>query len=82
MPFMVGSTTVSVIAADNTASIALPPRANMAAPAWDASGCEVDTTLRASTGWRAEANGRSQFIVVVVVIEVVSLRNPPCAAIR
>ena len=54
IPFITGSTTVSVMAAARAASIALPPRANAAAPACAASGWEVETTLRASTGWRPE----------------------------
>src|SRR5690606_38642957 len=62
MPFMVGSTTVSVMAAASAASIALPPRAKTAAPACAASGCEVATTLRARTGCRPEGKGRFQFM--------------------
>ena len=50
MPFIVGSTTVKVIAAARAASIALPPRAKALAPACEAKGCEVETTLRANTG--------------------------------
>ena len=50
MPFMVGSTTVSVIAAASAASMALPPRAIAAMPACAASGCEHETMLRARTG--------------------------------
>jgi hypothetical protein len=54
MPFEVGSTTVSVIAAARPASTALPPRASIARPACAASGCEVATTFFASTGIRCE----------------------------
>ncbi len=54
-PFETGSTTVRVIAAAIAASTALPPRSIMRKPAWAASGCEVATTLRASTGTRREA---------------------------
>ena len=70
MPFIVGSTTVSVIAAARAASMALPPRAKAAAPACDASGCDVATTLRAMTGWRPErcesdrsCDGRPQILM-------------------
>ena len=54
MPFMHGSTTVSVIAVASAASTALPPRRYMARPAAEASGCEVETTLAASSGMRCE----------------------------
>ena len=62
MPFIVGSTTVSVIAAASAASMALPPRAKAAAPACAASGCEVAIRLRASTGWRAAGEAGVQFM--------------------
>ena len=62
IPFMVGSTTVNVMAAAIAASIALPPRANTAAPAWAARGWEVDTMLRPSTGCRPEGYGSCQFM--------------------
>ena len=52
MPLEVGSTTVSAIAAATAASIALPPRSSMRRPACAASGWDVATTLRASTGMR------------------------------
>jgi hypothetical protein len=55
IPFMVGSTTVSVIAVASAASIALPPFLNICNPACAASGCEVATALCASTGMRCEA---------------------------
>jgi hypothetical protein len=55
MPQPVGSTTVSVIAAASAASTALPPASSMERPACAASGCEVLTTLRPSTGERCEA---------------------------
>jgi hypothetical protein len=54
MPLLVGSTTVSVIAVASIASTALPPLSSMRRPACAASGCEVATTLRASTGMRCE----------------------------
>jgi len=50
-----GSTTASVIAIASAASTALPPRDNIAAPAWVASGCDVATALRAKMGWRRDA---------------------------
>jgi hypothetical protein len=50
MPVETGSTRVRVIAAARAASAALPPSASIARPAWAASGWEVQTTLRASTG--------------------------------
>jgi hypothetical protein len=53
-PLPVGSTTVSVIAVASTASTALPPFISMESPACAASGCDVATTLRASTGMRWE----------------------------
>ena len=52
MPFEIGSTTVSVIAAASAASTALPPASSMRRPAWAARGCEVETTFRASVGRR------------------------------
>src|SRR4029077_1740462 len=54
MPLPVGSTTVSVIAVAIAASAALPPLYNMLNPACAASGCDVATALRASTGIRRE----------------------------
>ena len=54
MPLLVGSTTVSVIAAASAASTALPPFCIMLRPACAASGCEVATTFFASTGMRWE----------------------------
>jgi hypothetical protein len=54
MPLPVGSTTVSVIAVASAASTALPPFISMERPACAASGWEVATTLRASTGMRWE----------------------------
>src|SRR5690625_4227042 len=59
MPLEVGSTTVRVTAAAMAASTALPPRCNACRPAWAASGCEVATTLRASTGMRWDGYGNS-----------------------
>lgn len=55
MPFWQGSTTVSAIAVASAASTALPPRASMRNPALAASGCDVETTLAASSGIRCEA---------------------------
>jgi hypothetical protein len=54
MPFMVGSTTVSVMAAAMAASTALPPRRRMRRPAWAARGWEVATVLGAMTADRRE----------------------------
>ena len=54
MPFITGSTTVSVMAAPSAASTALPPASSMRSPACAASGWLVVTTLRASTGLRCE----------------------------
>jgi hypothetical protein len=54
MPLLVGSTTVSVIAAAIAASTALPPACNICSPAWAASGCEVATIFLAITGMRWE----------------------------
>ena len=54
IPFDVGSTTVNAIADDTAASIAFPPSQSMRSPACAASGCEVATTFRASTGIRCE----------------------------
>ena len=55
MPFDTGSTSDSVMAVARAASTALPPSASMARPACAASGCEVQTTFRASTGFRGQA---------------------------
>ena len=55
MPLDTGSTKVSVIAAASAASTALPPSASIARPACAASGWDVHTTLRASTGLRGHA---------------------------
>jgi hypothetical protein len=54
MPLLVGSTTVSAIAHASAASIAFPPASIIRKPAWAASGCDVATTLRASTGCRRD----------------------------
>ena len=54
MPFMQGSTTVSVMAVASAASTALPPRASISSPAAEARGWEVLTTLRARSGIRCE----------------------------
>ena len=53
-PLLHGSVIVSAIAAASAASTALPPLASMERPACVASGCDVLTTLRASTGCRFE----------------------------
>ena len=66
MPFMVGSTTVSAMAVARAASTALPPLSSMRRPACAASGCDVATTLAASTGMRWEAYGKSQVKRVMV----------------
>jgi hypothetical protein len=55
IPLLVGSSTVSEIAVARIASTALPPLSSMRRPACAASGCDVDTTLRASVGMRCEA---------------------------
>jgi hypothetical protein len=47
MPFIVGSTTVKVMALAMAASTALPPLSNAVSPAWVARGCDVATILRA-----------------------------------
>src|SRR5262245_16569659 len=52
IPLLVGSTTVSAIAAASAASTAFPPLYNMLNPAWAASGCDVATALRARIGIR------------------------------
>ena len=54
MPLLHGSTTVRAMAAASAASTAFPPRWSIAMPACTASGCDVATALRASTGWRRE----------------------------
>ena len=54
MPFITGSTTVSVIAVAIAASIAVPPRRSMARPACAASGWVVATQFAASMGTRVE----------------------------
>ena len=51
-PLDTGSTIVNAAAAAIAASIALPPLSSMRRPACDASGCDVETTLRAKTGLR------------------------------
>ena len=53
-PFMEGSTTVSAMAHESAASMALPPRRMASMPALAASGCDAATTLRAITGARRE----------------------------
>ena len=55
MPVLVGSSKVSEIALASMASTALPPFNIMRKPACAASGCDVATQLRASTGMRCEA---------------------------
>ena len=54
MPLLVGSSTVRAMAVAITASTALPPFNSMRRPACAASGCEVDTQLRARIGMRCE----------------------------
>lgn len=53
-PLLTGSTSVMTAAVATAASTALPPFCRMRRPACAASGCEVDTTLRAKTGMRVE----------------------------
>jgi hypothetical protein len=55
IPLDTGSTTVSAIAVAMAASTAPPPSASIRTPACAASGCEVHTTLAASTGFRGQA---------------------------
>lgn len=55
MPFEVGSTTVSAMAAARAASTALPPSWSISRPACAARGWLVATTFRAKTGTRREA---------------------------
>jgi len=52
MPEFHGSWLVRAKAAATAASMALPPLSSMRRPACAASGCEVATTLRASSGAR------------------------------
>jgi hypothetical protein len=54
MPLLVGSTMVSAIAVASIASTALPPFSSIRKPACAARGCDVATTLRASTGMRCD----------------------------
>ena len=53
-PQETGSTSTMAAAAAMAASTALPPLSSMRNPACAASGCEVDTTLRANSGMRTE----------------------------
>ena len=53
-PLLTGSTMVMAAAAAIAASTALPPFHSMRRPACAASGCEVETALRAKTGMRVE----------------------------
>src|SRR5690606_9651710 len=59
-PHDTGSTSVIVAAAAIAASMALPPLSSMRNPACAASGCDVDTTLRANCGMRNEGYGLAQ----------------------
>ena len=54
-PLPVGSTSTRTAAAAIAASTALPPFAIIDRPACEASGCEVETMLRAKTGERRDA---------------------------
>src|SRR3954467_6947066 len=56
-PLLTGSQTVMAAAAAMAASTALPPFHSMRSPACAASGCEVDTALRANTGMRVVGYG-------------------------
>ena len=49
-----------VAAAAIAASTALPPLSSMRKPACAASGCDVETTLRANSGMRTEGYGLPQ----------------------
>jgi hypothetical protein len=53
-PLLHGSSTVMAAAAAIAPSTALPPFWIMRSPAWAASGCEVETMLRAKTGTRVD----------------------------
>jgi len=53
-PLLHGSRTVMAAAAAIAPSTALPPCWIMRSPAWAASGCEVETMLRAKTGTRVD----------------------------
>ncbi len=53
-PLLQGSTSIITAAVAIAASTALPPCCSIRSPAWAASGCEVETTLRAKTGRRAD----------------------------
>lgn len=59
-PHDTGSTTVSAAAAAMAASTALPPFHSILSPICAASGCDVDTTFRANTGWRVVEYGLFQ----------------------
>ena len=54
MPLAVGSTTVSVAAAQTAASAAVPPSTSTCSPACAASGWPVATTFAARTGMRCD----------------------------
>ena len=56
-PLLTGSQMVMAAAAAMAASTALPPFHSMRRPAWAASGCEVETALRAKTGMRVVGYG-------------------------
>src|SRR5881392_1114646 len=56
-PLLHGSHSVITAAAATAASTALPPLRSMCKPACAASGCEVETTLRANTGTRMDGYG-------------------------
>ena len=71
-PLLHGSTTVNVMAVATAASTALPPRRRMSTPAAAASGWEVATTLRASTGARRDGCGKDQSNTVHRVVDAES----------
>src|SRR5687767_8632281 len=73
MPFITGSTTVSVMAVATSASAALPPLSSMRSPACAASGCEVATTFDANTGMRWDQYGKS-YVTVCKTLLLESLR--------
>ncbi len=73
-PLDTGSTIVNAAAAAIAASIALPPLSSMRRPACDASGCEVETTLRAKTGLRTVGYGLCQSKLIAGLSALSSLR--------
>jgi hypothetical protein len=60
IPFDTGSTSESVIAVATAGSTALPPSVSIARPDCAASGCDVQTTFWARTGFLGQAYGNCQ----------------------